>query len=192
MLVDEGAIKWGENRRGSMRWELAQDRVGIQHYAVDADLLLGGRVLGGRVLRSRAGLRYNACPFPLNRREKLGADAESGNVRMIEDRVTHIVVSGTARWHRRSVAGHLIASCTALKILVWGESEEDLEAKQRQAVGLVVLHLYRHGTLESFLESRGFSVDVTEGIVARQIASGAPAPTTLGPHFHFPLKHVYA
>ena len=56
---------------------------------------------------------------------------------------------------------------------------------------MVVLHLYSHGILESFLEARGFAVDVTEGTIIRQTASEL-TPPPLGPHLHLPLKHVYA
>ena len=105
--------------------------------------------------------------------------------------ITHIVISGTAHWRRRSVAGYWVASCAALKVLVWGESEEDLAAKQLQAVGLAIQHLYSQDILESFLTDRGFEVSVTKGTMMQQVSSGMP-PQALGPAFYLPLNHVYA
>ena len=114
---------------------------------------------------------------------------------MTDSSVTHIVVTGTARWRRRSVDGYLMASCAALKILVWGESEEELESKQHHAVCMAILHLHSHGILEPFLEDRGFSVSVTEGSIGRDaIEPRSPGhfPTRSGPHVHLPLKYAYA
>ena len=112
---------------------------------------------------------------------------------MSSQTVTHIVVRGTAMWQQLHVGGYLVASCPSLNIVVWGESEAELEVKQYQAVGLVVLYLHSRSILESFLEARGFAVTVTEGSVVRQEAAGVKRwPVPSGPHLHLPLRHVCA
>lgn len=98
----------------------------------------------------------------------------------------YIIVAGTARWRQREVGGRLVASCPALSIVVWGESEEDLRLQQAKAVVLTVLHLFENNLLKPFLEERGFSVQVTE-TVRRGFFGPPPRPLV-----HSALQHAYA
>ena len=113
---------------------------------------------------------------------------------MTEHEITHIVVSGTAVWRRREVgSGYLIASCPSLQISLWARTERELVAKQHQAVILTVLYLYGQGILDSFLEARGFTVDVTEASFTRSAATPHDAlPQPQGPHVHSALQYHYA
>ena len=105
----------------------------------------------------------------------------------------HIIVSGTARWRQRKVGEHLVARCQALRIIVWGESEEDLQLQQAKAVVLTVLYLFEKELLKPFLEERGFSVQVTESECRRFSRAKhffrSPSPR---PHVHSALQHAYA
>ena len=114
-----------------------------------------------------------------------------------EGQATHILVAGTAVWRRREVDGHLIASCPSLRILVWGKTEKELEGKQHRAVILTLLYLHGQGILSSFLEERGFSVEVTEGSTLHLPSAGPSAGDTpiqppRGPHVHPFLQYDYA
>lgn len=95
--------------------------------------------------------------------------------------MTHIVVAGTTHWRRRTVDGYWMASCPDLKILVWGESDEELVARQRTAMVMAVLHPHSHGILESFLGDRGLSVTETEASIERPAIKARPPR-------HFPAR----
>ena len=102
---------------------------------------------------------------------------------------THIVVAGRSRWRRRRVERYLIASCPALNIVVWGETERELEVKQQQAVILTVFYLHGQGILRSFLEERGFSVEESTTTWAEPSRPDAAPPR--GPHVHSFLQYEY-
>ncbi len=104
---------------------------------------------------------------------------------------THIVVAGRSKWRLRKVDGYLIASCPALNIVVWGETKEELEVKQQQAVLLTLLYLHGQGILRSFLEKRGFSVNVSTTTTVWDESLYPDAPPR-GPHVHPCLQYEYA
>ena len=99
---------------------------------------------------------------------------------MTEIQSTHVVVSGTTVWQRREVDGYLVASCPSLRILVWGETAKELEEKQQKAVILTIFYLYGQGILGSFLEKRGFSVEVNT--VSTFHLPSWPEPSPSVPH----------
>ena len=102
-----------------------------------------------------------------------------------------------ALWARYLCNTTLVASCPSLRILVWGETEKELEEKQQKAVILTIFYLYGQDILVSFLEKKGFSVEVN-AVSTFHLPSwpkpspGVPHQSPCGLHVQPSIQYEYA
>ena len=70
------------------------------------------------------------------------------------------VILGVFEWivEKDPESGQQVAECSALNLLAWGGTNDELLGCIRRVTGMLLKHLVETGQLDSFMGSRGFPV----------------------------------
>ena len=97
------------------------------------------------------------------------------------------MILGVSEWtvERDPESGQQVAECSSLNLLAWGDTSDELLGCIGQVTGMLVGHLIESGLLESFMQSRGFSV------VTIPVPESIPEPLPTSPDWPTPKMPVF-